>query len=178
MEGQLIEYDIATGKKLSQNNYINDEEVGMQKYFYPSGNLQVEYEKDKSSAFINNYVVYSPKGKIIFKSALEKNGTGYIKFYDKDNNIEWEGAFVNKRKQGWHKQYLINADDKKIRETDKILYKDDDILIETKVFNEPEMNPELNSKIDSVVSIFAYNNPVKVLYYSKGKIIKRQKIRN
>jgi hypothetical protein len=54
---------------------------------------------------------------------LGSQGTGYIKYYDKDNFLIWEGSFKNKKKEGWHHEYIIDGGTR--AETRSILYQSD-----------------------------------------------------
>ncbi|MFK7102189.1 hypothetical protein [Flavobacterium oreochromis] len=132
-KGDLINYkiyDLKTQKIIENRNYSNDNLVGIQQDFYPTGKLHIQFETDKNGRFINNYKVLSQNGKEIYQSFLGATGTGYIKYYDKDNLLIWEGLFKNKKKEGWHYEYLIEYGGKT---TEKLCnqYKSDS-LIQTK----------------------------------------------
>jgi antitoxin component YwqK of YwqJK toxin-antitoxin module len=127
LNGRFIIYDITTEKPLSVHNYVKNEEVGIQQDFYHSGKLHSKYEKDHTGSFINEYVVYYENGQTLFNVNFEIEGTGYLKFYQRGNRVEWEGNYINKKKEGWHKNYLIGYGGKIIEE-EKILYKNDSII--------------------------------------------------
>jgi antitoxin component YwqK of YwqJK toxin-antitoxin module len=134
--GDLINYkafDHTTKQIIEDKNYIYDNLVGIQKEFYPSGKLHIQYETDKEGRYINDFIVLSEIGKEIFTSHLGEKGSGDIKYYDKDNNIIWEGLFKNKKKEGWHHEYVIGYGGEKI-ETISTLFQNNQ-PIKTKIIN-------------------------------------------
>lgn len=129
-KGDLINiktYDYDTQNIIENKNYRNDELVGIQQEFYPTGELHIKFETDENGNYINSFTIFDKQGKEIFYSNLGKTGTGYIKYYDKDNHIIWEGAFVNKKKEGWHYEYLIGIEGKKL-EVQKKFYINGNII--------------------------------------------------
>ena len=131
--GTLIKYkvfDRITGHIVEDKSYINDNLVGIQREFYPSGKLHIQYETDQEGHIINDFIVLSEDGKEIYSSFLSNKGSGYIKYYDQYNNIIWEGSFRNKKKEGWHHEYIIDYGGEKVESISK-LYQNDK-LIETK----------------------------------------------
>ncbi|WP_250601639.1 hypothetical protein [Flavobacterium amniphilum] len=116
-------YDYDTKQVVEDKNYLHDQLTGIQKEFYPTGNLHVSFETDEKGKYINDFIVLSEKGETIFASHLGSQGTGYIKYYDKDNFLIWEGSFKNKKKEGWHHEYMPDAGRKAT--TKSILYQDD-----------------------------------------------------
>ena len=116
-------YDYDTQKITEDKNYLYDHLVGVQKEFYPNGNLHVSFETDEKGKYINDFIVLSKKGEEIFSSYLGTQGTGYIKYYDKDNFLIWEGAFKNKMREGWHHEH-VREGEKEI-ETKSIFYQND-----------------------------------------------------
>lgn len=116
-------YDYDTKQLVEDKNYFYDDLVGIQKEFYPSGKLHINFETDKKGKYVNDFTVLSEKGEEIFKSHLGSKGNGYIKCYDKDNFLIWEGSFKNKKKEGWHHEYIMDGGKK--AETKSTLYQDD-----------------------------------------------------
>ena len=51
---------------------------------------------------------------------MGKEGTGHIKYYDKDSHLIWEGFFKNKKKEGWHHEYVIDYEGKKLETIDTL----------------------------------------------------------
>jgi antitoxin component YwqK of YwqJK toxin-antitoxin module len=140
-DGALIKYkafDRTTGHIVEDKNYINDNLVGIQKEFYPSGKLHIQYETDQKGHIINDFIVLSEEGKEIYSSFLGNEGSGYIKYYDQHNNVIWEGSFKNKKKEGWHHEYIIDYGGEKVESISK-LYQNDK-LIQTK--NKSNTNKE------------------------------------
>lgn len=113
-------YDYDTKQIIEDKNYSYDYLTGKQKEFYPTGKLHISFETDEKGKFINDFIVLSEKGEQIFASHLGSQGTGYIKYYDKDNFLIWEGSFKDKKKEGWHHEYI--PDGGKRAETRSILY--------------------------------------------------------
>ncbi|MCJ1809089.1 hypothetical protein [Flavobacterium covae] len=135
-KGDLINakiWDPKTHKMIEDKNYLNDNLVGIQQDFYPTGKLHIRFETDQNGSFINNYTVLSKEGKKVYQSFLGKTGTGYIKYYDKDHFLIWEGRFKNKKKVGWHYEYLIGYEGKVIEK--QCNYYKEDSLIQTKINN-------------------------------------------
>ncbi|MFK7050549.1 hypothetical protein [Flavobacterium columnare] len=132
-KGKLIKartFDSKTQKIIEERNYLNDNLVGIQQDFYPTGSLHIKFETDLNGHFINHYIVLSQEGKKIYQTSLGQEGTGYIKYYDQTNHLIWEGPFKNKKKEGWHYQYLIDHEGK-TTEKQSDYYKEDS-LIQTK----------------------------------------------
>ena len=117
-------FDYDTKQVTEDKNYSHDYLVGIQKEFYPSGRLHISFETDDKGKYINDFIVLSEKRETIFTSHLGSEGTGYIKYYDKDNFLIWEGSFKNKKKEGWHHEYIIDGG--KRAETKSILYQSDE----------------------------------------------------
>lgn len=129
-EGHLINYknfDHQTKSTTQIRNYIGDNLVGIQKDFYPSGKLHIQFETDQDGHYINEFLVLSEEGQDIYRSSFGKEGNGYIKYYDNLNNLEWEGSYKNKKKEGWHHEYVIEYG-RKISETTSTLYKNDEAI--------------------------------------------------
>lgn len=107
-------YNYDTQKITEDKNYLYDHLVGIQKEFYPNGNLHISFETDEEGNYINDFIVLSENGKEIFVSHLGKQGTGGVKYYDKNNNLVWEGSFKNKKKEGWHYEYVVGYEGDRI----------------------------------------------------------------
>lgn len=131
-------YDYDTKQIIEDKNYLNDNLVGIQKEFYPSGKLHLSFETDRDGKYINTFIVLSENGEKIFESELGNLGTGHIKYYDKDNFLIWEGSFKNKKKEGWHHEYIIDEGTKV--ETISILYQDDKQIKTKTVVNRKKEN--------------------------------------
>ncbi|MGM5629737.1 hypothetical protein O2K51_02450 [Apibacter raozihei] len=173
LQGNLIYYNINTDKPAEIHKYEQDEEKGKQQIFYPSGKLHIEYEKDGWNNFINTYIVYTEQGKELYKVDLGNNGNGYIKFYNDTNKLEWEGGFVNKKKEGWHKKY--SSDNDKSILVERLLYKNDDYTSRTIIFLPNEEIDVPGQKADSVTYKSFANNIFEVIYYHNGNVIKKEK---
>ncbi|WP_444671207.1 hypothetical protein [Flavobacterium columnare] len=133
-KGELINskiFDSKTQKVIEDRNYQKDNLAGIQQDFYPTGKLHIRFETDQKGHFINTYTVCSKEGKKVYQSFLGKTGTGYIKYYDKDHFLIWEGRFKNKKKEGWHYEYLIGYEGKVIEK--QCNYYKEDNLIQTKI---------------------------------------------
>lgn len=126
-------YDYDTKQMIEDKNYLYDHLVGIQREYYPTGKLHISFETDEKGKYINDFIVLSEIGKEIFKSNFGSQGTGYIKWYDKDNFLIWEGAFKNKKKEGWHHEYIIDEGVKV--ETKSILYQEDKQIKTKNVIN-------------------------------------------
>lgn len=131
-------YDYDTKQIIEDKNYFYDHLTGIQKEFYPSGKLHISFETDEKGKFVNDFIVLSEKGEKIFTSHLGSQGTGYIKYYDKDNFLIWEGLFKNKKKEGWHHEYILDGAVKV--ETKSILYQDGQQLKTTKLLDRNKKN--------------------------------------
>ena len=131
-------YDYDTKQIIEDKNYSYDQLTGIQKEFYPSGKLHISFETDEKGKYINNFIVLSEKGDEIFTSNLGSQGSGHIKYYDKDNFLIWEGSFKNKKKEGWHHDYILDAGT--IVETRSILYQGDKQIKKKNVSNMKKEN--------------------------------------
>ncbi|WP_136668185.1 hypothetical protein [Flavobacterium sp. H122] len=131
-------YDYETKQIVEDKNYFYDDLLGIQKEFYPTGKPHISFETDKKGKYINDFTVLSEKGEEIFKSHLGSQGTGYIKYYDKDNFLIWEGSFKNKKKEGWHHEYIMDGGKK--AETKSTLYQDDKPIKTKNVLHTTKVN--------------------------------------
>lgn len=131
-------YNYDTKQVIEDKNYFHDHLTGIQKEFYPSGKLHISFETDEKGKFINDFIVLSEKGEKIFTSHLGSEGNGYIKYYDKDNFLIWEGLFKNKKKEGWHHDYILDGGAKVA--TKSILYQEDKQMETKKVLNTNKEN--------------------------------------
>lgn len=120
-------YDYNNQRVIEDKNYLYDNLVGIQKEFYSTGKLHIQFETDIEGNYINHFIVLSENGQEIFVSDLGNQGTGYIKYYNKDHFLLWEGGFINKKKDGWHYEYIMTDNDRSI-EIIKTLYKKGEII--------------------------------------------------
>jgi hypothetical protein len=176
LHGTNVLYHPETGKPSGVHSYNNGEEEGLQKLFYPSGELYMKYEKDREYNYINTFAVYTKQGEELYSVDLGEKGTGYIKFYDRDNHLEWEGGLVNKRREGWHKVYVWDLETNKDKLAEKLLFKNDRLLFRTLiVFSWDVRIPEYKgNKIDSVTYEYTGKKTEIKYYYKGGTVIKKR----
>lgn len=169
LEGSYIMFN-DSGKVNYIDSYSNGIINGIQKKFYDSGELLCQYEVDEQSNYINSYIFYLKSGKIMYQENFLESGTGYEKYFDEYGNVIKEGKFVNKKKEGWHKEYHGTMDNQ--TETLKELFRDDSLIYSSITFYEGYKDQETQKLIDSVVYNLKNKGKAQHSYYYGGKQLK------
>lgn len=158
------------GKVKFIDHYSNGIIKGRQKKFYDSGKLFHQYEVDEESNYINSYIFYSKSGEIIYMENFSVSGTGYEKYFDEFGNCIKEGKFVNKKKEGWHKEYLGIMDNQ--TETLKEFFRNDSLIYSSRTFYEGYKDQETQKNVDSTVYNLRNKDKTEYTFYYQGKAIK------
>ena len=123
--GILKEYDSYTDALLFKGTYLNSKKNGKGKEYYGRENRKYigEYLNDKKNGKGKEYYLYLLEfegeylngkkwtgkgyhdGEIVYEI---NNGKGYIKEYNENNGLEYEGGYLNKRRNGKGKEYNKN----------------------------------------------------------------------
>jgi len=175
LHGKLIEYAQGDTVPISIYNYWNGIRVGYQHKFHFSGALHTFSEHDSTGAYINDYLVLYENGDTLYYENLGSSGTGRVRYYSRWNTLEWEENYVNKKREGWQKEYLtLDGLDTTLLVRRK-LYRNDTIISNTRINTIINLNGEVDSSV-----VYYQNNepfqPVRIVYYYKGKILKDEKL--
>ena len=92
------------GKLKFEGEYLNEKRHGIGKEYFPNGKLFSEGEYLNGKKW--NIKEYDKNGNIINEL---KNGKGYLKLYNKYNNLIFEGEFINGIQNGKGKEYYDNG---------------------------------------------------------------------
>lgn len=108
LNGVHIEYDPIDGTVLSELFFRDDFELGLQKKYHPeSKKMVIQYTKDSIGNYIDEYLALNKQGDTLYYVHLGKNGTGYLKLYNRWGVLEREGYLLN-GKMEMAKEYIYN----------------------------------------------------------------------
>lgn len=172
LDGPLISF--YSGSIFSINQYKNDQEAGIQTFFHNDSCIAYQYEIDSCNnhSFINKIIALKESGDTLFYTNLGKEGTGYIKFFDKWGFMEWEGMYINQRREGLHRNYVrYYGDDIPTLHLESVnLYKSDTLLKST-VYPTSSFD-KLKHNADSAIYYYKPDfECYKIEFYRKGQIV-------
>lgn len=108
LNGVHIEYDPIEGRVLSELFFRDNFEFGLQKWYHPkSTKIALQYTKDSIGNYIDEYLALNKQGDTLYYVHLGKNGTGYLKLYNRWGVLEREGYLLN-GKMEMAKEYIYN----------------------------------------------------------------------
>ena len=173
--GKHIEYAQGDTIPVLIHNYCNGVRVGSQYEYYSSGALHIYSENDSIGAYINDYLVLYENGDTLYYENFGSSGTGTAKYYSQYNSLEWEQSYVNKKGEGWFNEYANDETDTRILVT-RSLFKNDTLISMTRINSTAWEIKDLGCrKVDSFVIYYQDYEPIKTLYYYKGKVVKIEK---
>jgi len=177
LNGKFIEYAQGDTIPVLIHNYCNNVLVGCQYKFYSSGALHIYSENDSTGAYINNYLVLYENGDTLYYENFGSSGTGTAKYYSQYNSLEWEQSYVNKKQEGWGYEYMTaynNETDTTVL-VERSLFKNDTLISTTNINTIAWKIKDLGREVDSSVIYYLNYEPIKVIYYHKGKVVKVEK---
>jgi antitoxin component YwqK of YwqJK toxin-antitoxin module len=174
--GKFIEYAQGDTFPILIYNYWNGVRVGYQYKFHFSGALHTFSELDSTGAYINDYLVLHENGDTLYHENLGSSGTGRIIYYSRWNTLDGEANFVNRKREGWQKEYLSLPEPDTTVLIDRKLYRNDTLISKTFINTIGRKITDLNREVDSCVIYYRDWEPVWEICYYKGKILKDEKL--